>query len=210
MPYIYKITNKINGKVYIGQTINNPLKRWEKHLSDAREKRPYPLYYAMNKYGIENFSFEVIEECSFEELDDREIFFISQYNSYINSPNSNGYNATLGGKSNTSFYFLPNKEEIEKLASTMTINQLANYYGISYYTMKNYLINNNISFQVGNTGGGAKQIAQIDIKTKEIVKVYPSIAEASRAFNKTPKNSAIRDVLRNKCKTAYGFIWKYN
>ena len=209
MPYIYKITNNINDKVYIGQTINDPLKRWQKHLSDAKEKRPYPLYYAMNKYGIENFSFEVIEECPFEILDEREIFFIKKFNSYINNENSRGYNATLGGKSSTSLYFTPNKEEVQQLAKTMTINQLANYYDISYYTMKNYLVNNNISYSLGSTGGGKRQIAQIDIKTQEIIKIYSSIAEASRAFNKIPKNSAIRDVLRNKCKTAYGFAWKY-
>ena len=51
----------------------------------------------MSSIGVENFSFEVIEECSIEELNEKEQFYIKKYNSYIDFPNSNGYNLTLGG-----------------------------------------------------------------------------------------------------------------
>jgi group I intron endonuclease len=63
---IYKITNSINGKVYIGLSTNIE-KRWNKHrsvMTNPKERNyKYPLYCAMRKYGIENFTFEVLEEC---------------------------------------------------------------------------------------------------------------------------------------------------
>ena len=100
---IYKIENLINGKVYIGQSINIQ-ERWNEHKlinsrtsKNALKKQKYPLYLAFQKYGLENFSFEVLEECSLEELDTKEQFYIKKYNSYIDFPNSNGYNLTLGG-----------------------------------------------------------------------------------------------------------------
>lgn len=206
MPYIYKITNNINNKVYIGQTIMQPNQRWSKHLSDAKMKKPYPLYNAMRKYGLDSFSFEIIEECLEEELNNKEKYYIQLYHSYINEENSNGYNATLGG-TNGQLYFNPDLEIVKEKAKNMTINQLAIYFEVSYSTMKNYLLNNNITFC--KTSWGSKEIAQIDKDTNEIIRTFPSIAEASRFFNKIPKNSAIRDVLRNKCKTAYGYKWSY-
>ena len=103
---IYKIENLINGKVYIGQSTDIK-SRWESHKRVIFEnnkrseiKKRYPLYLAFEKYGIENFSFEILEECSLEELDTKEQFYIKKYNSYIDFPNSNGYNLTIGGKGN--------------------------------------------------------------------------------------------------------------
>ena len=208
MAYIYKITNNINQKVYIGQTIMTPVQRWQKHRSDAKLNKPYPLYRAMNKYGIDNFSFEILEEVKVEELDEKERYYINLYHSYINFENSNGYNATLGG-SKGNHYFNPCIDEVIECAQYMTINQLANHFGVGYATMKNYLHNYNIQPQKGRTGGGDKSIAQIDINTNEIIQIFPRIADASRFFGKIPKNSGIRDVLKGKRKTAYGYKWKY-
>lgn len=92
---IYKITNKINGRCYIGQSINIK-QRWKDHRKDAFWKNDhnynYPLYKAIRKYGIENFSFEVLEECSQELLNEREIYYIQKYNSL-----HKGYNQNEGG-----------------------------------------------------------------------------------------------------------------
>ena len=100
---IYKIENLINGKVYIGQSVDIK-ERWNDHKrinsrtsKEALKKQKYPLYLAFEKYGLDNFSFEIIEECSIEELNEKEQFYIKKYNSYIDFPNSNGYNLTLGG-----------------------------------------------------------------------------------------------------------------
>lgn len=66
MGYIYKITNDINNKIYIGLTnLQNPVDRWKKHLQDYKKATLYskrPLYEAMQKYGIQHFSFQIIEE----------------------------------------------------------------------------------------------------------------------------------------------------
>lgn len=97
MGYIYKITNQVNGKVYVGQTAHTIESRWKEHTK-ASKYRKYPLYFAMRKYGIENFSIEQIEECSIEQLNERERYWIAQYNSL-----KNGYNATTGGDNSFTF-----------------------------------------------------------------------------------------------------------
>ena len=96
---IYKITNKINNKVYIGASKNIKY-RWTKHKFDYKNKKVKKLllHEDMYKYGIENFEFEIICECKKEELYDLEIKYIEKYNTYIYSENSNGYNRTKGGK----------------------------------------------------------------------------------------------------------------
>lgn len=94
---IYKITNKINGKVYIGQS-KYIERRWNRHRSAAFNPNDHNynihLYRAIRKYGLENFSFEVLEECKVEELNEKEVYYIKLYNSFFE-----GYNLTLGGDS---------------------------------------------------------------------------------------------------------------
>lgn len=93
--YIYKIENLINHQCYIGQT-RNINKRWTRHRTEPfnqnSEAYEYPLYRAIRKHGLENFSFEVLEECLVSELNDKEIQYIKQYDSYFH-----GYNQTFGG-----------------------------------------------------------------------------------------------------------------
>ena len=92
MAYIYKITNDINQKIYVGKTERTVEKRFKEHCQDAfrehNEKRP--LYSAMRKYGIEHFHIELIEETNNPE--DREVYWIEKLGSF-----KNGYNATVGG-----------------------------------------------------------------------------------------------------------------
>lgn len=112
---IYKITNLINNKVYIGQS-KHIYRRWAQHRSDSKTKE-MPLYRAMRKYGIENFKFEIIKECKIEELSYYEDFYINEYNSYI--PNGYNYN-----KAETHFtnILIPEKYlYIKELLKTTTI-----------------------------------------------------------------------------------------
>lgn len=92
---IYKIENKINHKKYIGQSVDIA-RRWreEKRLAFTPSDRSYnyPLSRAFRKYGLENFTFEVLEECERESLNEKEVFWIKYYDSFFS-----GYNQTLGG-----------------------------------------------------------------------------------------------------------------
>jgi group I intron endonuclease len=83
---IYKVTNKVNGKFYIGQTKMRLGSRWSKHKQDAREGKGWVLASAIRKYGVESFSIEVLEQCnSKDELNHAEIRLIAvmkpEYNS---------------------------------------------------------------------------------------------------------------------------------
>lgn len=88
---IYKITNNLNGKIYIGQSIDIE-KRFYMH-KHFYHKDSY-IDQEINKYGIYNFEFSIIELCSKEELDQKEIYYIAFYNSFY----PNGYNLTKGGQ----------------------------------------------------------------------------------------------------------------
>ena len=96
---IYKITNQINGKCYIGQSVNIA-KRWTEYRCKATSKGSEGFeshfYRSIRKYGLENFSFEILEECLREELNKKEQFYIAKYHS---DQQDYGYNLTPGGDS---------------------------------------------------------------------------------------------------------------
>ena len=96
MFFCYKITNLVNGKVYIGKT-NRPHERWIEHQNCVKK---YPLYNAIRKYGRDNFSFEIIAISEIEsEINKSEPLYIKQYRSNINRyGRSFGYNLTDGGE----------------------------------------------------------------------------------------------------------------
>lgn len=87
---IYKITNKINGKIYIGQS-NDIYRRFYEHQTKGGTSR-IPVDVAIQKYGKDKFSYEVLEECSIDELNQKETFWIKKLNAI-----ENGYNCSEGG-----------------------------------------------------------------------------------------------------------------
>lgn len=104
MPFfIYKITNNINNKIYIGKS-KDPKARFKRHLyiSDHPNAGPnqfQPIHAAIKKYGKEKFSLDIIDECMSEkEIFDKEIFWIAQYKSNTTKYPNNGYNLTDGGE----------------------------------------------------------------------------------------------------------------
>lgn len=96
MMFIYKITNSVNGKIYIGKTTKANIKvRWAQHVWEAGRDKRWPLQSAIRKYGVSNFTIETICEVGAEsELNDRERFYIAQYRS---TDPEVGYNLTPGG-----------------------------------------------------------------------------------------------------------------
>lgn len=92
--YIYLITNDINDKVYVGQTSRSVEERFKEHKWDSRNiHHPSQLHKAIKELGMEHFSVVTLEEVELEQLDDREKYWIKEYDS-INK----GYNMTLGGQ----------------------------------------------------------------------------------------------------------------
>ena len=131
---IYKITNLINGKSYIGQSIDIE-GRW--HNEKNRAFRPSyehydkTLFRAFRKYGLQNFQFEIIEECEELELDEKEKYYIALYDTYYS-----GYNETLGGNNgNQGNCIKISKEQLLEIYdllqnSTITQREIAERYSV--------------------------------------------------------------------------------
>ena len=117
MHFMYKITNQINNKVYIGQTVD-AVGRWSAHKSKAKVEEPIQyISRAISKYGVENFIFEVIASCrTQEDADETESMLISQYNS---RDKQFGYNVKPGGN------VAPHSEETKKKMSESMFVQIA-------------------------------------------------------------------------------------
>ena len=89
---IYRIYNTINNMSYIGQTTVNVEDRFKQHISDSKRGSHNRLHLAMSKYGVDMFRVELLEECPIKDLNEKEIFYIEKFNSYME-----GYNSTIGG-----------------------------------------------------------------------------------------------------------------
>ena len=124
---IYKITNLCNGMVYVGQT-NNIHRRWQEHRTNYKNIHKHTkLYEAMRQFGIENFNFSILEECSLEKLNEREQYWIKKLDTF-----NNGYN--MSTIENLQSKIKREKvQEIQKLLQTSNVAniELANRYGVS-------------------------------------------------------------------------------
>ena len=135
MGHIYKIENKINGQIYIGQTVKSVEKRFQQHKNNSNKSyfSQIVLYKAFNKYGIENFKCSEIEEVPNELLDEREKYWIEYYDSYFN-----GYNSTLGGRL-VQLYDWDIDDIIEKYQELRSARKVAQVIGCDHSTIDNIL-----------------------------------------------------------------------
>ena len=126
MGYIYKITNQINNKIYIGQTKKTIEERFKVHIKNAKNHINRYLYDAMNCYGFDNFHVSMIEECDNSLLDEREKYWIKFYQS---NNKEYGYNMTIGGGGGDTWTNNPHKQETSQkirqanLGSKRTLEQ---------------------------------------------------------------------------------------
>lgn len=150
--FIYKVTNKVNSKVYIGQTIQTVQERWYRHcgksgLSDSEMNTHFKR--AILKYGKESFSIEILEEVDSSKLDEREKYYINLYDSY-----NNGYNSTLGGQNGgyRPFKLIEYYSDVIKLYKYgFSLREIGREFNVDKSTIKGILIRNNITLRTTRT-----------------------------------------------------------
>jgi hypothetical protein len=209
MPYIYKIINNVNQKIYIGKTTRTIEERFKEHCKDykKRDLEKRPLYSAMKKYGIENFSIELVEET--DNPEEREKYWIEYYGSF-----KNGYNATVGGDGKPYIDYDLIVATYKELKIQTAVAKKLN---ISEDTVSRVLKIKNISSLNQSEAvrlSVGKIVNQYDLQGNYL-NSFPSTRSAAESLNKvTSKNngacSHITDVCKGKRKTAYGYIWKFS
>jgi hypothetical protein len=181
MGYIYKITNRTDNKIYVGQTIQDVEARWKDHLKKGSNCRY--LKSAINKYGLDNFDFKLVCITFDNNLDDMEIKYIEQYNSLV----PNGYNLRLGGNSGRH-----NAETKQKISETLK---------------KRYDTGNSEeSINKGIITRRKNKIIQFDVQGNRIHS-FDSCKEAAEYIGISL--SRISACCLGKNKTAKGYVWKY-
>lgn len=206
MAYIYKIVNIVNSKIYIGKTYSSIQERWKEHCKDYTRKNQEnrPLYRAMNKYGIEKFYIEIVEEVDtlVNNLEERERYWIEYFNSF-----KKGYNATLGGDGRP---YLDYDLIVDTYKELQNQKEVAQKLKISIESVRRALRNRNkniISSSEIITNQFGTKVNQYDLNGIYI-KTFPSLSAAAREVN-TKGISHISDVCKGKRKTAYGYKWKF-
>lgn len=205
MNYIYCITNQINGKRYIGKTTDSIQERFKEHCRDSKKERcnKRPLYDAMNKYGIENFIIEELEQIEDDSiLSEREIYWIQELQTY----GKNGYNATKGGDGKILY---DHKEIIELYNLGYNTPQIADKMKCDRTTVLKVLKANGLTSR-----GYSKMIKQYD-KAGNYIQTFNTPKEAAQwiiDYCEEGKkietiSNAIRKVCRGERKFAYNYKW---
>lgn len=142
---IYIIKNKINEKVYVGQTTMSVRERYMAHMKPSTVKgRTYKLYNAIRKYGYDNFYYEILEQCiPFELLDTREIEYIEKFNSY-----HKGYNSSKGGDGRIINKVYDEDAVIERYINGESAVQIAKTLNVSSTTVNRMLHRRGIKTRV--------------------------------------------------------------
>lgn len=147
--FIYKITNKVNGKSYIGQTIQNVKERFYQHCATKCSQAilNMVIHKAITKYGKSNFTIEVIEEVESTNLNDRERYQIKYYDSY-----NNGYNSTEGGQDGIKlFKNLDTESIVREYKSGKSLREIGRLFNVDKQTIKDLLVRNNINLRTTRT-----------------------------------------------------------
>lgn len=209
MGFIYKITNKVNNKCYIGQTIKTVKKRFQQHCNNYNKSyfSQIALYQAIKKYGLDNFICEQLEEVENEQLNEREKYWIKFYDSYYN-----GYNSTLGGRL-VKLYDWDEDKIIELYLQLKSARQVAKQLNCDHSTIDR-ILNQNKIHRFSQEEQKAKTII-LEKNNQKFVFISPTEAAKWLIENnivKSKKIKSVRQQLTNnylKNKTYYGYKINY-
>ncbi len=210
MAYIYKITNLVNNKIYIGETICEIRVRWNQHKSTSFNPNShsynYHIHCAIRKYGIDNFKIEEIEQCADEERFKRETCYILLYESY--KPEK-GYNYVIEGEGASPYL---TQDFLNYWEKGFRVKEIAEKIGCHRATVSKRLHANGISDEEINkrfkeyvSQRDGKPVQQYSL-TGQYIKTYPSTMSCKKDGY---QQSAISNVCRQCQKSAYGYLWKY-
>lgn len=205
---VYKATNKINNKIYIGITTKTLEYRKSIHKKDSKSKDTY-FYRAIRKHGFDNFEWEVIDTAqSIEELHEKEVAYIKKYDSFDNKVN--GYNTTSGGESLYRITEAERKSRSERakgennpmygVPSPMKGKQFSNEHK---QKISNALKGSYREHVVGGNNPAAKRVRNIDTGEE-----FDTLTDAGKSCNKSRQNIGVA-CRSNRTKTAGGFHWEY-
>jgi group I intron endonuclease len=224
MGFIYKITNIVTKKCYVGETKkNNPELRWNEHKRKIEKGIGCPaLQDAVKKYGIDNFKFEVLIICFDEDRYKFEIEYIKKYNSIA----PNGYNLTKGGEGGGFYGKVHSNVALKNISNSLKKNHIENPEIGKEVTKRNKILMNSkeikdkIKTSVINTERckilKEKKLSFKDLKVKvsqysldnQLICTYDSIKQAEISTGIKSKN--ISKTINNKQKSTGGFLWKRN
>ena len=202
MPFIYCITNQINGKQYVGKTSLTIQQRFMEHISDSQRPRcnKRPLYDAFNKYGISNFIIEELEEVkNDEEACVREQYWIKKLGTF-----HYGYNATYGGEGKRLYDYQQLANAYQKYQS---VKKVAEIFHCDEEPIRLACKEYGIQIQIAPN---KKRIKRIDPLTNEI-KIYESITDAARDIPNKEVEKARKNISRalNTQRLGYGYKFEY-
>lgn len=210
---IYCITNKINGKKYVGKTHLPITSRFSQHIHDAlfRPSMNRPLHKAILKYGRENFDIELLCTCSIEESDSKESYYINKLGTY-----RKGYNVTLGGEGKFSIDY---KEVIAVYKSGNSTTETSRIVGCDKSSVLKILDMYNIKrhprFSVTSGKSKAKAVLQYSLDNKFLRKFNSSeeaakhiVQERGIKYSKGV-SSKIANCAKHKTLSAYEYKWEY-
>lgn len=204
---IYMFTNKINGKKYIGQTINEKCRL----IDHKRSRDKIPIDFAIKKYGIGSFNYEILntiiassKEGLIQQLNRWEVYYISKYNT---TDKKLGYNIKMGGSNS-----LISEETKRKLSGLMKgryVGENNPNYGHRWSKeqrehLRQIKLGKKYSYEVRKKK--FKSVTQYDLDGN-FVKEFESLTEAALKMN--CDKALIMRVCQGKAKTAKGYKWKY-
>lgn len=209
---IYKVTNQINNKSYIGKS-KDIHTRWRAHHTEPfnsnSDMYESLIYRAIRKYGIDNFTFEILEYCTEEKLNEREKFWIEYYHTWIKDELCQGYNMTPGGET-THFEKIYDRKLILQLwnegkSHQEILEQVRCTKGSLTYILDELGVSTNERRRRG-ASYKSKKVIQYNLNGN-FIKEYNSISDASRATGIPTGN--ISKNCKGGLKTAGKYIWKY-